>query len=209
MITMDEFSVYRFYLALKLHFTTDNYDVIKQKGKVRATKKSLYKRKDISFIKRIATTYNDEEVVNFLIANFVSGDRWGGLFDQQAKETYFLWKKRIESLTYTFTKEFNSIVDYAEDKNLDFFSLIFNSKDDSHPYIIRAYLGSNISIETLVILDKLYDLVNLYDKNIIDKIVWPDISRLIKKYKPFLKIDNEKYYAIIRQRIGLHTKQGI
>jgi len=201
MITMDEFSVYRFYLALKLHFTTDNYDVIKQQGKVRATKKSLYKRKDIGFIKRIATTYNDEEVVNFLIANFVSGDRWGGLFDQQAKETYFLWKKRIESLTYTFTKEFNSIVDYAESNNLKFLDLLFNSQDDTHPYIIRAYLGGHVSIETIVILNRFINFLKFYDKTIADKMVWPDISRLIKKYEPFLKIDKEKYNAIIRQRI--------
>ena len=129
MITMDEFSVYRFYLALKLHFTTDNYDVIKQQGKVRATKKSLYKRKDIGFIKRIATTYNDEEVVNFLIANFVSGDRWGGLFDQQAKETYLLWKKRIESLTYTFTKETEQCFQYAEDNGISSNQFLFGVRD--------------------------------------------------------------------------------
>lgn len=208
MITMDEFSVYRFYLALKLHFTTDNYDVIKQQGKVRATKKSLYKRKDISFIKRIATTYNDEEVVNFLIANFVSGDRWGGLFDQQAKETYLLWKKRIESLTYTFTKEIEQCFQYAEDNCISFNSLIFNITNNTHPYIIRAYLGNSISIETIVILDQLFDFVSTYDNSLDDKIVWPDISRLIKKYTPFLKIDKEKYHAIIRSRIRSDFKQN-
>jgi len=208
MITMDEFSVYRFYLALKLHFTTDNYDVIKQQGKVRATKKSLYKRKDISFIKRIATTYNDEEVVNFLIANFVSGDRWGGLFDQQAKETYLLWKKRIESLTYTFTKETEQCFQYAEDNCISFNSLIFDITNNTHPYIIRAYLGNTISIETIVILDQLFDFVSIYDNSLDDKIVWPDISRLIKKYTPFLKIDKEKYHAIIRSRIRSDLKQN-
>jgi len=206
MITMDEFSVYRFYLALKLHFTTDNYDVIKQQGKVRATKKSLYKRKDISFIKRIATTYNDEEVVNFLIANFVSGDRWGGLFDQQAKETYLLWKKRIESLTYTFTKETEQCFQYAEDNGISFDSLIFDITKNTHPYIIRAYLGNSISIETIVILDQLFNFVSTYDNSLDDKIVWPDISRLIKKYTPFLKIDKEKYHAIIRRRIRSDLK---
>lgn len=208
MITMDEFSVYRFYLALKLHFTTDNYDVIKQQGKVRATKKSLYKRKDISFIKRIATTYNDEEVVNFLIANFVSGDRWGGLFDQQAKETYLLWKKRIESLTYTFTKETEQCFQYAEDNDISFNSLIFDITNNTHPYIIRSYLGNSISIETIVILDQLFDFVSTYDNSLDDKIVWPDISRLIKKYTPFLKIDKEKYHAIIGNRIGSDLKQN-
>ena len=35
-----------------------------------------------------------------------------------------------------------------------------------------------------------------------DKIMWPDISRLIRKYKPFLKFDKERFYAIFRRRVG-------
>jgi hypothetical protein len=32
--------------------------------------------------------------------------------------------------------------------------------------------------------------------------MWPDISRLIRKYKPFLKFDREKFDAIFRRRVG-------
>jgi len=51
---MQPFEVYRYYLALRLHFTTDNYDVIKQQGRVRATKNSFLKRKDLLSINRVA-----------------------------------------------------------------------------------------------------------------------------------------------------------
>jgi hypothetical protein len=93
---MDEFSVYKMYIALKLHFTTDAYDVIKQKGRVRASRQAFAKRTDLFSIKKISKNYSDEEVANFLVANFVSGDRWGGMFDTEAGQRYTLWKKKIE-----------------------------------------------------------------------------------------------------------------
>ncbi|NBO99958.1 MAG: hypothetical protein EBU90_07485 [Proteobacteria bacterium] len=198
---MDSFEVYKYYMALKLHFTTDKYDIIEQKGKVRASRQAFAKRKDLYAINKVAKTYSDEEVANFLIANFVSGDRWGGVFDTDARETYLAWKKRIEGITYTFEKDLDTIELELEEKN-EQLNTIFNCSRSEHPYIIKAYLRKSITIETLVILDKLYSLTGKFDKEINDTIVWPDISRLIKKYKPFLIIDTDKFNAIFRRRFG-------
>ena len=85
---MEPFEVYRYYLALKLHFTTDQYDVIERQGRIRASRQAFNKRKDLLSIKRIADLYSDKEIVDFLVANFVSGDRWGGIFDIEAKDRY-------------------------------------------------------------------------------------------------------------------------
>jgi hypothetical protein len=111
---MDEYSVYKMYLALRLHFTTDNYDVIQQKGRVRASRQAYAKRKDLFSIRKIAKSYSDEEVANFLVANFVSGDRWGGMFDLEAGQRYKEWKKRVESLSYNFEQELDNIVNDLE-----------------------------------------------------------------------------------------------
>jgi len=199
-MTMDEFSVYKMYIALKLHFTTDKYDVVKQRGKVKASRQAFAKRTDLFSIRKISKTYSDEEVANFLVANFVSGDRWGGMFDIDAGERYQLWKKKIESLSYNFSQDLDALLAEMEDKNLSL-SEIFNVQSGQHPYIIKAFLRKTISIETLVILEKLNKYVEVFDKEITDTIVWPDISRLIKKYKPFLSIDTEKFNGIFRQRI--------
>jgi len=196
---MDEFSVYKMYLALKLHFTTDNYDAIKQHGRVRASRQAFAKRKDLISIRKIAKTYSDEEVANFLVANFVSGDRWGGMFDIDSGQRYQLWKKRIESLSYNFSQDLDKIAEELEEKNLKFEELFAVVKGE-HPYIIKAFLRKTISIETLVILERLKKFIEIFDKEVDDNIVWPDISRLIKKYKPFLLIDLEKYDAIFRHR---------
>jgi hypothetical protein len=203
---MDEFSVYKMYIALKLHFTTDNYDVIAQKGKVRASRQAFAKRKDLYSIKKVSKTYSDEEVANFLIANFTSGDRWGGLFDSEASERYQEWKKRTESLTYIFTNDLEILMLELEKENISIEDA-FKITKSQHPYIIKAFLRKTITLETLVILEKIFPFVGYFDKNIGDDVMWPDISRLIRKYKPFLRFDKEKYNGIFRNRAGLECSK--
>lgn len=203
---MDEYSVYKMYLALRLHFTTDNYDVIQQKGRVRASRQAYAKRKDLFSIRKIAKSYSDEEVANFLVANFVSGDRWGGMFDLEAGQRYKEWKKRVESLSYNFEQELDNILNDLEESNLKIEDIFAVSKGQ-HPYIIKAFLRNTISIETLVILERLNKFTERFDREISDTVVWPDVSRLIKKYKPFLLIDMEKYDAIFRRRVGIKNAE--
>ena len=198
---MEPFEVYRYYLALRLHFTTDNYDVIEQKGRVRATKNSFLKRRDLLSINRVAETYSDKDIVNFLVANFVSGDRWGGVFDVEAKDRYQGWKKRIESISYTFKKEIDKAVTYS-DKNGITFDQLFSCNNGQHPFIVKMYLRNDISIETLVILNKLNNFTDQLDQDLKDDLVWPDTSRIIKKYSPFLEIKKDKYNEIYRRAIG-------
>lgn len=204
---MSEFDVYRMYMALKLHFTTDKYDVIKSKGRVRASKTAFAKRSDLYSIKKISKTYTDDEIANFLVANFTSGDRWGGVFDAEAGERYMEWKKRIESLTYIFEKDLDNLIFELEEKNLTFKDCFVVGKND-HPYIIKSFLRKTITLETLVIIEKLLPFLENFDRDIQDTIIWPDISRMIRKYKPFLKFDKEKYDAILRGRIGHNNPEN-
>lgn len=198
---MEPYDVYRAYLSLRLHFTTDSYDVIKQQGRVKASKQSFFKRRDLFSIKKISELYTDKEVVDFLVANFVSGDRWGGVFDHDAKETYMHWKKRIESMTYIFEKEVDNIFNFAEKTGITYLDM-FVAKNKQHPHILKLYLKGTVSIETLVILNKLNNYVEQLDTFLDTDVIWPDVSRIIKKYSPFLSINKEKYDNIVRRRIG-------
>jgi len=198
---MEPFEVYRYYLALRLHFTTDTYDVIKQQGRVRATKQSFFKRKDLLAIRKVSESYSDKDIVDFLVANFVSGDRWGGVFDTESKERYLSWKKRMESISYTFKKEIDKAVLLAEKNGITFNDLLV-SNDNQHPIIVKMYLRNELSIETLVILNKLNNFVETLDVELKDDLIWPDMSRIIKKYAPFLNIKRDKYDGILRESIG-------
>lgn len=202
---MEPFEVYRYYLALRLHFTTDQYDALKQRGKVRASKQAFAKRTDLIAIRKIAETYSDKDIVNFLVANFITGDRWGGVFDTEAKERFLGWKKRIESLAYMFEKDLNYLQLQME-KIEKVFDNVFDLSKNEHPYILKSYLRNTTSIETLVILNKFYNFVDKFDEEYSNDLMWPDISRIIKKYSPFLTIQEEKYNGILRRTVGFNPK---
>jgi hypothetical protein len=204
---MDEYSVYKMYLALKLHFTTDQYDVIKQKGRIRASRQAFAKRKDIFSIRKVSKTYSDEEVANFLVANFTSGDRWGGLFDAEASERYIEWQKKVQSLSYVFANDLDALMEELEAENKTFDDA-FTIAKTQHPYIIKAFLRKTITLETLVILEKINPFLDKFDTDLSTDIMWPDISRLIRKYKPFLQIDKEKYSGILRRRVGRDSTEN-
>ena len=194
MMNMDALKAYRYYLALRMHFTTDRYDVIKHKGRIKVNQQSFLKHERM--YQRLAKQYQDDEIVNFLVSNFVTGDKWGGVFDAQANDNYLSWKKRMEALSYTFKSDMQKIL---QGLNLISFdeATVFSVQKNQHPYIIRAYLSKIISIETLVILNKLYNFCDKFDLEVEETFVWPDISRLIKKYSPFVRIKKDKFSELI------------
>ena len=63
------------------------------------------------------------------------------------------------------------------------------------------YLGKHISMENLVILNKINNYTDRLDNVLKDDIIWPDVSRIVKKYTPFLKIDKEKYVSKLREKL--------
>ena len=91
------------------------------------------------------------------------------------------WQKRNQSLAYVFGNEVERVF-----KGSSFDSYFHTS--GQHPKILKEYLKGNVSIETLVILDKVLGYVERFDKKILDPI-WGAVSMKIKKYGPFLNID--------------------
>jgi len=68
---MDPFDVYKLYLALKLHFTTESYDITKHKGVVRGKRDTFLQRKDLTAIRKLARDFSKKEIIELLVANFV------------------------------------------------------------------------------------------------------------------------------------------
>ena len=176
------------YLALKAHFQTEDYDVVKMQGRIRASRKGFDGLgKEFAF-RRLVKLYKEDEVCNFMVANFIKGSRWGGVFDVEAAKEYTNWKRRQESLGYVFEQDLNLLHEEAmEDGVTD----IFQHGTGSHPYILKAFLRNTICPETLVILNKLTGFVDQMQLPDTDP-VWSDVRRLIIKYKPFVKFNREK-----------------
>ena len=191
------FDAYKCYLAMKNHFTKDNYDYQKYRGKVRATNQAFYKRKDRFWFEKFARQKNDKEVEEFFVSNFVyttdPGTMWIGEMIKEGEIRYIDWKKRIQSLSYIFKEEVNSLFD--EKQLNDVFDC-----SKGHPIILRSYLGKKTSLETLVICDIIFGYRKNWDQKLNDP-VWETVSRKIKKYRPFLNIDVPHYKKILKEVI--------
>ena len=188
---------YRCYLALKNHFTKDHYDYIKYRGKTRASNQAFYKRKDRFWFEKFARQKNDKEIEEFFVSNFIySTDPstvWIGEMIKEGEGRYTEWKKKVQSLTYIFKEETESVF---ENKKVD--DMFDCSK--GHPPILKSYLGGDISLESMVIYDRIFDYGKDFDKRLKDP-VWESVSRKIKKYSPFLNIDVSRYKKILKEVI--------
>ena len=193
---MMPFDAYRCYLSMKNHFTKDKYDYHKYRGKSRATVQSFYKRKDRFWFEKLARNKSDQEVVEFFVSNFITctdpGKLWIGEMIKDGEGRYTEWKKRNQSLSYVFKEETESVF---SDGNFD---SMFAMDGTRHPQILKEYLRKNISIETLVILDKILGFRENFDSHLKDP-VWETVSMRIKKYSPFLNIDVQRYKQILKQ----------
>lgn len=183
---MDPFEVYRIYMSLKLHFTTPDYDITKVKSAVRCKPETFAKRKDILLFRKLAKKYAFPDLVNYFVSNFVAGHN--GLFDAESDEIYLNWKARQERLGYLFSQDIDLLLREAEKENKD--PLISN--DGQHPVFFKLYLGNKISIETVIILDKLFDVV-YNNSSLSQDFLWKDFALLVTKYRKFIRIDRDKY----------------
>lgn len=195
MIKMTPFDCYKTYLGLKNHFTKDSYDYHKYCGKTRASLQSFYKRKDRYWFEKISRQKSDDEVRDFFVSNFVLCDDpqtlWIGEIIRSGQTNYTRWQKRHQSMSYMFKEEIGNILLNHE------FDELFSTKK-GHPILLKKYLTGDVSIETMVILEKILGYKKQFDKNLQDP-VWELTSLRIKKYVPFLNIDIFKYKKILKE----------
>ncbi len=195
---MKPFEVYQTYLSMKSHFTNPKYDYFKYGGKCRATMSSFNKRKDKYFFERTSRKYSDEQVLDFLLANFVNADTpqnlWIGEIINSGERTYAEWMRRKQSLTYIFKEQSEKLLSENDLERLF-------SCSKGHPLVLKKYLGGEIDLETLTILEKIFSFAKDFDKKLQDP-VWETVSLKLKKYIPFLNINVFHYKKILRELIN-------
>jgi len=193
-MTVTPFETYQHYLSLKNHFTNPKYDFFRYGAKTRATITSFNKRKDKYWFEKTSRKYSDQEVVQFLVSNFVSSDNpqnlWIGEIINSGERNYAEWMKRQQSLTYLFKEQMNELLSDNELEN------VFNCSK-GHPPLLKKYLAGEVSIENVVICEKIFSFRERFDKKLDDP-VWETVSLKIKKYLPFLNIDVFHYKKLLR-----------
>lgn len=187
----DSYYWYVKYLAMKKHFTDAKYDYHKYNGKIRASFDKFRTRNDAYFFAKLADRDNPEKL---MLANMViKPDIWiRGILEQEGESRYIDWQRKMDSLTRVFKQDLNQL-----DEN---YQANFTAVNGQHPYIITLYLQQKIQLETLTILASISNIFPYWDKEVVDKIVAGDIIKTIRKYKPFLEIDEKKFKNIVREQ---------
>lgn len=189
--TEESFKLYVNYLAMKKHFTTDNFDYHKYNGKVRATFEKYMTRPDVYFFHKLSQM---EDPQNVMLATMVQKpNAWiRDIIEEAGEHRYLEWKKKMDSLSYLFKGDLSKLDDNYQSN--------FVVHDGQHPHIMTLYLQKKISLETFTILANSSNIFPYWSEKVVDRIVARDIIRLSRKYMPFLEINQKKYKDIIRDR---------
>jgi hypothetical protein len=193
---MTGYETFGIYESLKLHFSKDTYDFFKYNGKTNHSVQSFENRKDKYHFYKLSRKYTNKDVlIDFLVANFLEDDKtWvGKLLEEDADIRYRNRQKVVQSLSYAFENDCRTVFENLSDPN----EVI--KTDGDYPVLLTKALRKEVTIETLVILNKILNFFPMWDKKITDTIRWPDFRRKCEKYASFLPQDVVKFKLILKK----------
>jgi hypothetical protein len=135
-------------------------------------------------------------MVPFLVANFVSSDdNWTkSLLEEEAEQTYRDWKRRTDSMSRIYEDDLRKICPDPKE-----FNNLFKVEDGQFPKLLVAFLQKDVTIETMVILNNIFNFIKIWDKKISDDIIYPKVSRKVRKYGAFLNVNVDKYKLLTKK----------
>ena len=191
---MDAFGVYKTYLGIKAHFTNPKYDYTIY-GSAKAKHSTFANRNDRYFFEKISKKYNDTEIVNLFVANFLNSDSvWiGDFLTTQMEDAYTEWCRRNESIEYHYEQDVETICNHLENHNKKFDDLFVC--EQTHPEIFKMVMRKQITPETYVILDGFLNFNSSFDARLQHDAAYTNMSMRYKKYKAFVDVrSNAKMY---------------
>jgi len=201
---MNGFKAYRYYLALKLHFTKEKFNVFENRGNVKVSLDTYLARNDSYLFEKLSRKYNtDKAYIQYIVSNFAYGNI-NMIYDEGTAEQYYIkWNKVKESITRTFTDNLNTIVYEAEKQGIDI-SDVNNCTNNDIPFIIKLYLGKLIEPQTISIINDFTNVIDMWQlEPTVNLILEDDLIRM-KKLKGFFSYDKEKLKQIyISHSVGV------
>ncbi len=132
--------------------------------------------------------FNSRKDVNFYVhghANDVRG-------------VYLDYKKRKESFIYHFKSECGVIASDLSSRSLSFDDG-FHVHNGQHPRMLRLLIQKKYSYQTAVVLNHFLGFTKNWDKEITEKIVWPEISLKVARVKPFINFNATECKLIMKE----------
>ena len=202
---MDGYKAYRYYLAIKLHFTTDKFDVFQNRGNVKGTREAFNARNDRYIFEKLAQKHSDDkEIIQFFVSNFAYGNDTAIYAGQEAEDNFMQWNKRKQSITKIFVDDLATLLTHIETNRLKH-SALFEFTENEYPVALKMFVGGKIAIETLRIIDDFSGIIEKWNQNQSVKYIWDNEMRRIKKLTGFVKYDKikiEKIFSAFKEELA-------
>ena len=188
---------------MKLHFTRPSYDFFECKGQGKAKEETYQQRNDFWFFETIAKKLSSNEVQDFLLASFIRSPDpskvWIGDIKRLGKDRWLAHQKQRQSMSYLIEQDLGTVVHHMEAKGNTFNDLFATL--GSHPPLLKLFIQGLISLETLVVMDICLGFSGMWDDRLSDPL-WEQVSMKVKKYKPFLSINTDKYKKMMMEKFS-------
>lgn len=195
---MTPYECFLMYSAMKLHFNQEKFDYHQYNGKVKIGKDTFEKRKDKYDFVKLVRKYSDDEMESFLLSNFIKNKKiWSKeLLMQEAHDCYMEREKTIHSLSYIFKNDLDNL------KTENDLHEVMQCREGEYPILLRNVMQKDVHLETFVIMDSILNFTEKWNKFIPDTFIWPQFLLMINKYKPFLKVELEKFKSLLKDAIA-------
>ena len=193
------FNVYCIFMAIKLHFTTKDFDYSLY-GPMNSYKFESFLAKDAvcKQFARLARRFESSQgdvVENYIIANFIKSPKtWvTTLLNRQAQANYDEYRKLYENFTYNFLEVFEQkMIPEVKARQVGFMTYV-KGDGASHPFLLTDIIRDIYPMWFLVGLNKIIGFIHLYDNTLRDDIYWNSEAFLLKKVNAVVPDEDTTY----------------
>lgn len=182
-MTMDGFKAFKYYMALKLHFTNPKFNVFDNKGHMKGSLQKFMSRNDSKLFEKLARQFDDREYIQYVASNFMYGNTDVVYNTSEAMNNYKEYLRRRQSITRVFENDLDTITKTHVKYDLGGLSPLD---------IIKLYLADKITLETMVILDNIEHIVSKLRQDASVSLLLDNQLTTIEKSHKFVKYDENK-----------------
>lgn len=187
---MDGFLAYKYYMAIKLHFTNRKFDVFENRGRIRISRERFESRNDHFLFDKLARQYpQDRDFIRFCASNFMYGNPELVYKTNEANANFKEYTRRKQSITKVFADDLTTIRNSGAQ---------YKFSGNQLPDVVQLYLSKKITLETMVILNDLDAVVDRVRENPQAVLIDDDLL-LIEKAKKFVTYDSYRIVAPYQQ----------
>ena len=171
------------YQAIKLHFSSKNYNYKKYNGKVK-----LAQFKDIVPYTLIAKDKRKDDFPDFFIPGIFQNPK-ANIENFLADDYISNWKYWVSyqrSPKYFFERELIELREYLEKRQIKT-DEIFSISQNELPMIYKFIVKNQLSPQTFLYLDHVFNFSKRMDSKITEKIFYPIVTQRLRKLETFLK----------------------